>query len=867
MALLLALLCSQAQERRIYNAVRLNGEAPVIDGKFDDPAWAAAERAGGFIQREPYEGAEPTAETEFMIVYDDNNLYMAIRAWEDDPSEIVSRMARRDQIEGDILAVQIDSYADRRTAFTFGVNAAGVKIDFFVSGNGSSEDLTWDPVWFVKTNIDDKGWTAEMQIPFSQLRFSGNGSRDWGLQVVRFIYRKEEMSAWQFIPKEASGWVHLFGDLSGITGIQPRKQFDISPYSVAKTEFYEKIPGNPYYPGNSNNLNAGVDAKVGLTNDLTLDLTINPDFGQVEADPSVVNLTAFETFYEEKRPFFIEGRNIFNFNLTPGDGDMSAENLFYSRRIGRVPQYRPGTGQDEYIKMPGNTPILGAFKLSGKTLDGFSVGAMQTVTAEHRAKISYLGEESLQVVEPLTSYSVARLQKDFDGGNTVLGGMVTSTLRNLSDPSLNFLHKSAFSGGFDFAHYWNERTWYLSAKLLLSHVTGEPEALIRTQLSPAHYFQRPDASHLTLDPSLTSLTGHGGTIEAGKIGGGNFNYGAIIHWKSPGLELNDIGFVRSADEILQVLWAGYRIWEPFSVFRRVNLSINQFYGLDFGHRVIGRGGNINGHTQFSNYWTFSTGTSIQLERYANHFLRGGPSLLIPGAANSWVRVETDSRKRLRFSGRILDTRSFEGGTRSRQYSLMATFLPVEAMNISVGPGYTENRNNLQYVFRVGEDDRERFILARLEQKTLSAAVRLNYSITPELSVQYYGQPFISSGRYDEFKFITDPSAEKYNDRFSIFSGAGVFFDESAGRYYFDENSDGSFDYSIGNPNFNALYFNSNLVMRWEYLPGSVLYLVWSQGRSEFASNGHFSFTSHAGDLFDVKPHNIFLLKISYRIGR
>ncbi len=855
----------QENKEKVYNATKIKGSPPSIDGILDEPVWKTASPATGFIQYEPHERAEPASQTEFRILYDNNNLYIGIRAYEENPEEIVSRMTRRDNIDGDVVMVQIDSYNDNRTAFSFGVTAAGVKIDYFVSGNGQNEDYSWDPIWHVRTNIDESGWTAEMMIPFSQLRFSGNGTNSWGLQVGRFIYRKEEVSIWQFIPKDASGWVHLFGELNGISDIKPRKELGITPYTVTSLNTFEKEPGNPYMTGRDNNLNGGIDAKFGITNDLTMDVTINPDFGQVEADPSVVNLTAFETFYEEKRPFFIEGRNIFNFRLTPGDGDLSGENLFYSRRIGRAPQHRPRINSGAYIDMPNNTPILGAIKLSGKTEDGLSVGLMQSLTGEQNASIFSSGTEYEKVVEPLTSYTAGRLQKDFNEGNSILGGMFTSTIRNLSDSSLYFLHRSAYSGGIDYSQYWNDKTWYLSTKFLFSHVRGEEEAISYTQQSPVHYFQRPDASHLEVDPARTSLTGHGGTIEGGKTGG-RLNFIGIVHWKSPGLELNDIGYIRNADEIFQILWIGYRIWEPFGIFRRVNLSFNQFYSTDFGGKTLGRGANINGHTQFKNYWSLGAGTNVQLERYSTHVLRGGPSLLLPGSINNWVNISSDNRKNARFSANFSRSGAFEGEDKNFNYSLTATFLPHNALRFSLSPAYRTNKRELQYVSRVTHNGNNSYIMGKLEQKTASVAVRINYSLTPELSLQFYGEPFISSGSYSDFKHITDPAAGDYYDRFSLYSSGQVHFDDENNRYYFDENSNGSYDYNIGNPNFNALYFNSNLVFRWEYLPGSHIYLVWSQNRNQFAANGHFSFKNHTRELFDLQPHNVFMLKASYRIG-
>ncbi|MQY78871.1 MAG: hypothetical protein GH151_06705, partial [Bacteroidetes bacterium] len=617
-------------EKKIFRAIRVESRSPVIDGILDDPVWQNLEWESGFIQQQPYEGKDPSQETAFKILYDDNNVYVAFRAYDASPDSIVKRMTRKDEIDGDIVAIQLDSYYDRRTAFTFMVNAAGVKMDGVFSNDGENEDWTWDPIWHVKTNSDEEGWTAEMKIPLSQLRFDKEEDQVWGLQVVRLLFRKEELSIWQFIPRDAPGWVHQFGELHGISGIKPKRQIEIAPYTVGNMERFEKEEGNPFATGKSSNLNIGVDGKIGITNNMILDFTMNPDFGQVEADPSQVNLTAYEIFFEEKRPFFIEGKNILSFPLMFGDGDMASENMFYSRRIGRRPHSYPNTEDGEYADIPINTSILGAAKLTGKTKNGLSIGILESITAKEKAEINNEGIKRFETVEPLTNYSVSRVQKDFNKGNTILGGMFTTTNRKIENPDLNFLHTSAYSGGLDFTHQWKDRTYSFSLKNYFSQVKGSEEALIRTQSSSARYFQRPDNDYVKFDSSRTSLSGYGGVLAAGKFANGHWRYAGIISWKSPGLELNDVGFMTSADEILQVFWVGYRIWEPFSIFRNLNVNLNQWNVFDFGGNHTVTGGNINLHMQFKNYWSLSTGINPQGNATSNSILRGGPSFLTPG---------------------------------------------------------------------------------------------------------------------------------------------------------------------------------------------------------------------------------------------
>jgi len=510
-------LVQEVNEKRIYMTQRVNPTPPVIDGKLEDTCWNQVEWSSDFIQILPNEGETPIQETAFKILYDDANLYIAIRLYDSHPDSIELRIARRDNPGGDNVSINIDSYFDKRTAFAFDVNAAGVKWDAVYSDDGQSQDTNWDPVWYAKTSVDSLGWNAEMQIPFTQLRFGKKKEHIWGIQIQRYYFRQDEASVWQFISQTASGWISRFGELHGIHDITPKPQIELLPYARERYQRFKKQPLNPYARGSDLDITVGLDGKIGITNDMTLDLTINPDFGQVEADPSVVNLTAFETFYQEKRPFFIEGRNIFNFQIT-NYGTSGLDNLFYSRRIGRPPHRYPSLGYGEHLDYPEQTSILGAFKLTGKNKHGFSVGIMESVTAEEYAEIDSMGVRRNDVVEPLTNYFAGRLQKDFSKGNTILGGMITAVNRKLDNPVLQFLHRDAYTGGLDFVHYWKDKTYYIFARSVFSHVRGESEAILRTQTASPRFFQRPDADYITLDSTRTSLSGHGGSIEIGRRG-------------------------------------------------------------------------------------------------------------------------------------------------------------------------------------------------------------------------------------------------------------------------------------------------------------------------------------------------------------
>jgi hypothetical protein len=849
--------------KKRYSAFRVES-APSINGEFDDPAWQQGTWAGGFVQHEPYADRAPSQETEFKVAFDDLNLYVAIRALDTSPDSITRRMSRRDNGDGDMVFVIFDSYHDLRTGFTFGVSAAGVRFDQIFSNNAHNEDPSWDPIWQAKTQVYDWGWAAEMKIPFTQLRFKKNSSEVWGFEVARQIFRHEEMSLWHPIPRNAPGLIHAMGELEGLQEIEPRKQMDLTPYGVTSFHTYEPEEGNPFADGRDPALSVGLDGKVGITNNLTLDFTINPDFGQVEADPSEVNLSAFETYFREKRPFFIEGSNITSFNVGLGDGDVGNDNLFYSRRIGRRPHGDPDLEDGEYMKMPVFSPILGAGKVTGKTENGISVGVLAALTADTKAIIDREGERREETVEPLTNYSLARIQKDFNKGNTILGGAVTNVIRRLDGTSLESLHSDATTGGVDFAQYFRERNYTLNASLYFSHVGGTEEAIAETQQSSARYYQRPDAEHLVFDSARTSLSGLGGKLEFGKIGG-NWNFLFMNVFKSPGLELNDMGYMRQADHMLNVLWTGYSFTEPFSIFRSVNLNNDVFVSSDFGGEVNGVGYEYNVSGHFKNFWHAGLGGGFNFMEVSTTMLRGGPSMRMPNSSRFYLNMGTDDRKV--FSAEFFGSRHWAASDNYTRmsYDLSLTVRPHSTLSVSVNPSYSDQFDALQYVSTQEMAGEDRYIFARIDQKVLSMSLRVNFNITPDLTIQYWGQPFIACGEYSRFKMITDPHAEAFPDRYREYPvNALTLADE---EYFVDENRDGFTDYSFDLPDFTVDEWLSNLVIRWEFLPGSTAYLVWSQTRDYFDSYGAFNVMDNVDQLFtDKKASNTILLKVSYRIG-
>lgn len=861
--LLSHVLLAQTDSTKTYTTVHLKGDAPVIDGNLDDAAWKEVEWGGGdFVQTQPNPGKAPSVQTYFKILYDQKNLYIAIRNMDPEPDKIVKRMSRRDGFEGDWVEVNIDSYYDKRTAFSFTPSVSGVKGDEYVSDNGDSWDAGWDPIWYLQTKIVEDGWIAEMRIPLSQLRFGDKADHIWGLQISRRFFRKQELSRWQYIPPDAAGWVHLFGELRGIRGIKPQKQLEIQPYLVAQTETFEKEEGNPYVTGNSATADFGLDAKIGITSDITLDLTVNPDFGQVEADPSQVNLTAFELFFQERRPFFIEGNNTLNFPVT----NIGSSNLFYSRRIGRQPQGSIDTdasGQDnadEYVKPNRRTNILGAAKLTGKNKKGFSWGILESVTSREYAEIDSLGYRKKAMIEPLTNYFVARAQQDINKGNSLLGGIFTATNRNISNTSMEWLHKSAYSGGVDFLHHWKKRKYYVSGRGIMSHVKGSAEAISETQLSSERYFQRPDNYYKEYDPNRTSLTGTGGQIMFGKKSG-NILSDVGVTWQSPELDLNDVGFLPQTDMINQWFWMQYRVLKPKGITRWQRYNINQWRDYDFGGRNIGAGYNFNAHIEFKNFWQSGGGSTYVIRNASNADLRGGPTLRYPGNLYYWLYTGTDARKKLYVFFNIEQTFGSDHYMNNTNLTMEFVYKPVNTLNISVSPSLGFNRNAMQYVATGSMNAESRYIVAEIDQTIARVVFRATYMITPNLSLQYYGQPFGTSGKYSNYKYITDARAASYTERFA--SIPATLLVQNSDGYDVDENRDGVADYSFGKPDFNFGQFRSNMVLRWEYIPGSTFFLVWTRERNgafydSHPEHQHYSFS------FDEKGHNIFLLKFTYR---
>ena len=686
--------------KRVYYAVRID-EAPKIDGRLDDECWQKSGTwDGDFIQQVPNQGRAPSQETRIKILYDDNYLYVGIVCYDNEPGKIRKVLGRRDVNNGDVAGIALDTYFDKQTAFEFNVTAAGQKVDLMHLGD-YGWDFNWDAVWDGKSSVGDSAWYAEIRIPFNQLRFAKRDEQIWGMHVWRWIDRLNEENHWKLIPIDAPAMVYIFGKLRGIKDISTKRNFELLPYSKIK-----------HIPDAEKRLTPGVgfDGKIGVTSNFTLDYTFNPDFGQVEADPSVLNLTAYEVFYDEKRPFFLEGNNILNYNA----GD---DLLFYSRRIGAAPEY-PEPAPDERVVGPEQTTILNALKLTGKNHSGLSLGVINSMTmAEHATFFSENGNRK-ERVEPFTNYFIGRVKQDFNNRNTFLGGMATSVIRNIKDDNLKFLPDNSLTGGIDFQHFWKERKYYVDFKGFASKVSGSEQSIAKLQLDPRHQFQRKDAKHLEYKDGMTSLEGWGGQLSGGKIGG-KLRLEAELDWRSPGVELNDVGYLWQADYIKQGLSFLYWINKPKSILNSYYVSIDQKHMRSYGGEKLGD--EINGHVRFvfKNLWKLDFIGSHEFFNVDTRGLRGGPALRKDGESMARAFIQTNTSRNLILGGGPTFTWNEDKIGYSENFIFIIKWLISGRFNLDSNTHFTKTTDNNQYVFQTDVDGVREYIVGKLNRKLLT----------------------------------------------------------------------------------------------------------------------------------------------------
>lgn len=842
-------------------AVAVRSTAPKLDGKLDDEVWTRATPTGSFRQRDPAEGTPGTERTEVRVLYDDEALFVGVRAFDSRPAQISAPLARRDESPpSDWIGLLIDSYFDRRTAFEFVVNPAGVKQDVYHFNDGEL-DPTWDAIWQVGVSRDGEGWTAEFRIPWSQLKFGGSQDRRFGFNIWRKINRTGELQHWKLMPKNETGDASLYGELIGLTELKPKRPVEITPYSVLGRSFHPAEAGNPFRTGSSSRATLGADLRYGLTSNLTLTAAFNPDFGQVEADPAVVNLSAQETFYPEKRPFFTEGSDAFRFRITASP--WSSEQFFYTRRIGRAPQLSP-TDRGGYASQVGETTILGAAKVQGKTPSGWTVGALAALTTEETASvIDAAGASFRDVIEPRTGYGVGRLARDFRNGRTVIGAFGTIVQRDLPE-TVTSLRSSAIAAGVDLTHRFGNDQMLVRASVLGSRVTGSPAAITATMRSSVHYFQRPDQRYATLDPAATSLSGFGGYLEV-KKDAGTWLYGAQVSTRSPGLELNDAGIQFNSARTFQMAWLTRRWLQPGKVFRTFALRFNQWTDRDYDGQSLDAGVETIGNAVLKNYGLLNFWTGTSFGGMDHTALRGGPALTFP--RNAWIGflLGSDPRKAVRVTLDGNYWSNFEGLGGGGFARAMVSWRPSGRLDLSIGPRYEHEVPSRQFVASGSVAGRTEHVVGDLSQKTLSLATRGNFTFTPTLTFQLYAEPFISSGRFLTFKRVTDPAGRNEAARFDHLGPDRLLRDGDKASADFD--GDGTADLSLGEPDFTVLSLRSTAVLRWEYRPASTLFLVWQQERGRELTDGRFRVGRNLGDLFGAQANNTLILKVSYWLSR
>lgn len=851
-ALLVPLLhAGEAGATREYLAVR-TARPPNIDGTPLEPEWMAAPEISDFTQQEPDTGLTPTEKTVVRVLYDDDAIYFA--AWLSDSKPVTSRLARRDSyLAADWFAVYIDADHDHRNALMFRVNPAGVVRDAFVEEE--DEDRDWNAVWDAAAAVTPEGWTAEIRIPLSQLRFPRQQTHVWGINFQREIARNNEYTRLVHVPRDESGFVSRFAHLIGIEGVSPKRSLEILPYGLLRSSLRGNVrPGDPFNEESSFDADAGVDLKYRLASNLTLTASLNPDFGQVELDPAQINLTEFELFFPERRPFFLEGADLFAFSGPGG-------NVFYSRRIGRRPQLLPDVPYD-FIDVAPETNIAAALKLTGKTGNGWKIAALDAVTREQRAFFSSGGVQDSAVVEPLTNYFVGRVGKEI-GSDSGVGMMFTSVHRDNTEESKT-LRDQAYTLGIDGYRFWGKRDYALEWAIVGSHIEGSPEAIVLAQRSPVRYYQRTDATHLEVDPSRTSLTGWSGRGTFYKRTGKwryRFNTAAL----SPGLEMNDIGFHSRADQWTTSASLVRVDSTPGTRVRFSQLAAAKVYVGNLDNDLLVDRYFITTNITLMNYMQISSALKLEERALDDRATRGGP---VAGAPRRWHvngGFNSDYRKKVVVSAGGQIQRD-EIGSWVRWFDGSVEWKPSTNAEVSFAFSHDERFDRRQYVRTVTDAVAPpRYVFGDIKRTTLALATRLDWAFTSKLSFQLYIEPFVASGDYTRFKELDRPRSfdfRVYGD------DIGTVEHDVAGKgYLIDPDGAGpAAAFTLRDPDFNFRSLRGNAVLRWEFRPGSTLYFAWNENRDSIERIGDFDASRDFSALTEIPSDDVFLIKVSYWIG-
>lgn len=841
-------------------------EPIVLDGKLIEKIYESPSITD-FTQRDPDEGKPASEKTEVWVFYDDHNFYVSAKLYDSRPDSVTRIVGRRDEfLASDYFGFAIDTYLDRRNAFFFLVNPMGAIIDgqFF---NDGWDDETWDGVWDYGVSINADGWSVEIKVPFSQLRFKKSNELIWGINFYRRINRKQEEDHFVLVSKKESGFVSHFATLYGLIGIQQKQRIEFLPYIVGKSQFLINDPQDPFYKSKQYLSSFGSDFKIGIGSNLTLDGTINPDFGQVEVDPAVINLTAFETYFVEKRPFFIEGSQILRFGIG-GSNNLFGFNwrnpeLFYSRRIGRSP--RVDVTHDGYVDYPTETRILGAAKLTGKLQNDISINFLNAFTERTYAIIDSQGYRFQEEVEPFTYYGVFRTQKEFNSGRQSIGFISTTTIRDNRNQKIDSkLVRNAFTYGVDGWTYLDKNdTYVLNGYFVGSYLKGSNESIIRIQRLPQRYLQRPDAKKFVVDSSRTYLNGFAGRVTLNKQKG-NFYLNSAFGFISPNFEINDLGFLSRADVINSHLVIGYRWYDADKYTRRKSFHFALFGSSDFEGNLTNKGIMLFGGALFKNFYSVNFDFGFSPEVYQKELTRGGPLTKRPEAHWYSLNFETDESKDVVFEISFHREKA-KDGSNAQNINLSVEYKPSPQLKISVEPSFELSDDNSQWITNLSDSLAVstygyRYLFGRLNQKTLSANIRLNYTLNPKLTLQIYTQPLISAGKYIEIKELKAPRTYSFN----VYGKDAGSIAKVGDEYLIDPDGNGPAEsFTIENPDFNYKSLRLNVILRWEFSPGSSLYFVWSHGKENFANPGDLSLVRDLKNLLNAHSNNVFLLKLSY----
>jgi hypothetical protein len=846
-----------------------------IDGRLNEDAWRRAEPVTGFVQREPEAGAPSAQRTEVRVLIDEGSLYVGARMSDTGPGSIARQLGRRDpaNVYTDFFHVVVDSYFDRRTAFRFSVTPANVQADAF-HYNNSNDDSNWDAVWESAAVIDSGGWTAELRIPLSQLRFGplrNNEERRWGLQFAREIARLGEESYWSPNPPTQSGVVSRFGDLTGLDIVRVPARLELLPYVSSQVTRLPGTESNPLVDGTRASARLGADVRYGLPRGLTLTATINPDFGQVEADAAVVNLTAFETFFDERRPFFLEGGDIFRFGSTITLNDNNPPRPFYSRRIGRSPRGSVDADDVAHVDEPTQTDILGAVKLSGKTPGGWSLGLLGAETARERARFQR-GDGSLgeTTVEPRAQYFVGRLSRDLRDGNSVLGIAGTATHRERDATFDPLLARNALVSGVSAEHAWSDRTWVASGYASASRVTGDRTYITALQRTNTHLLQRPDRTDRNVDVNRDALTGHFHTLSLAKLGGSHWR--GSLTWESatPGYDVNELGFQRRSD-IRSINGAlRYQETTPTRFTRGWEAALHGTQSSNFSGDIIERRLTATASAEWRNFWEFDLITNVQPATMDDRLTRGGPLARRPLSYFVEASAETDSRRRIMFEVEY----SHEGSAEdewSHAFSAEVSARPSSAVRLSLGTEYSREYDQDQFVTAPADPLAtrmfgHRYVFGDIEQHELGMELRMEWILSPRLSLQTFLEPLVSSGKFRRYKELRAPRSFSF-DVYGRDVGT-ITRDATTGTVIVDPDASGPASaFQFSERDFTVRALRGNAVVRWEFRPGSTLFVVWQQQREaeeEFADLGA---TRRPVEAFRVPAENVLLMKVAYWFGR